>query len=359
MLTAVKNMVELYREGGEFYRGAKMKLPMYRILFPALFLCAPLLLYPQVGSKQVALIPFWGDDEAMVKWMGEDLLHGVGSLEGYSPWTVDMTNLPADVPEGGFPPFQCPSPSLTRGSPYAMTGNATPSGDGRSHTLLIYLWKMSENRLIYNDWMTIESRESYQDALPGVLEWFFSWADREPEAVVYIAEGSPAPQDRSAVLYLPNMGDSSPAMQNNTRLWSIGLSIGTGFPRPRFSTSIYGTIAPFRYSFLEIGIDAGFISELREAGHGHYSIYPYAHYAAYLPIPFLKNAAWYIGAGGGYNLATYIFPEGDASEAFFAVDFVTGFVFWDCFTAGYTLRTNFGSVFNHKFSVGILLRFIK
>jgi hypothetical protein len=136
------------------------------------------------------------------------------------------------------------------------------------------------------------------------------------------------------------------------RLWTIGVSVGTSFAAPWIIGTVHGTIAPLPYSFLEIGFDAGFISGVADVGY--YSLYPYAHYALFLPFP--KKGGWYIGAGGGYMIAELDYPEGKVSKNTFVAGFITGVNIRNMFDISYTLRTNFNAVDN-KISAGYTYRF--
>ena len=145
-----------------------------------LFLFLPLCLYAQ--TKTVALIPFWGDYDAPIVPFGYALNNSVGRMYEYSPWPVDMSpaSLPADVPPGGYPPYIAPSPSLTRGAPFALTGEVTIDTDTYDiWHLRLYLWQMSappdgNPRLIASDELTAYDEEACELVLPGLLEWLFS-----------------------------------------------------------------------------------------------------------------------------------------------------------------------------------------
>jgi len=96
---------------------------------------------------------------------------------------------------------------------------------------------------------------------------------------------------------------------------------------------------------------------------GYYSLYPFAHYAFFLPFgnagpALLKRSGWYIGAGGGFLHVQYNFSGNDEKENIFAADFETGFLLFGFLDVSYTLRTNFKSA-SHKAAVGYLYRFGK
>jgi len=138
-----------------------------------------------------------------------------------------------------------------------------------------------------------------------------------------------------------------------TRLNTIGASVGSSFSAPWFIGSVHGTVAPSNYSFFKFGMDAGFGSG--DADVGHFSLYPFAHYAFFLP--FKAGGGWHAGAGAGFMYTSYSFPGADTiSDTYFAADLSTGFIFKSGITVYYTLRTNFND-FNNKFAVGYAFRF--
>jgi hypothetical protein len=164
--------------------------------------------------------------------------------------------------------------------------------------------------------------------------------------------------------------DSPGDKRRAARLSTRGISVGTSLYRPWVIATVHATIAPLPYSFLEAGIDLGLISG--DADGRYYSLYPFAHYALFAPFPGTagrQSGGWYIGAGGGYWMSTYIlqqeeytatdtlFPgEGEVTENKFVADFITGFNFFNMFDVSYTLRTDFKGI-SHKVSVGVVYRF--
>jgi len=137
------------------------------------------------------------------------------------------------------------------------------------------------------------------------------------------------------------------------KFWSIGGSVGSSFVEPWVIGTIRGTIAPIKYSFLEIGFDAGFISG--KADVGYYSFCPFVHAAFFWPIVADKIGV-YAGAGGGFIWATYKFNAGDISRNTFALDAVAGMNFFNMIDLSYTFRTNFGKLLS-KVSLGYTYRF--
>jgi len=155
-------------------------ITLKKSLLSLLFLCLPLIVFSQSNrSQSVALVPFWGDDEQFIQDFGEELYKGVNDQQGFRSVVIDMTNLPDDVPEGGFPPYICPSPSLIKSNPIALTGEITPDPDDDEYMhLRLYLWEMADTRLVFSDELTGYDREEVALALPGMLDWLFSWLKR-------------------------------------------------------------------------------------------------------------------------------------------------------------------------------------
>jgi len=137
------------------------------------------------------------------------------------------------------------------------------------------------------------------------------------------------------------------------KFWSVGVSAGSSFAAPWAIGTVHGTIAPFRNSFFELGIDYGMISRAADVEQ-YYSLYPFIHVALFLP--FKKSGGWYVGAGGGYMLGEYTFPEEKIPVNIYAVDATTGINIGNIFDVSYTARSNFKSV-NHKVAVGFTYRF--
>ena len=159
----------------------------------------------------------------------------------------------------------------------------------------------------------------------------------------------------------PRTGDSSnessvPADPHSvsSQLWSIGASVGTSFATPSFIGTLHGTVAPFKTSFIELGMDFGFGTARGYQDASYFLVYPFAHYAFF--VPFNKRGGWYAGAGCGFNISTYTFPEGKLPMNYFVAAITTGFNLWDAIDISWTLRTNFKGAIN-KVSVGYVYRF--
>jgi len=140
------------------------------------------------------------------------------------------------------------------------------------------------------------------------------------------------------------------------KLWTIGASLGSSFADPWLITSVHGTLAPFRNSFLELGADFGFISSFSEV-EKYFSFHPFVHYAYYLPVS--KKIGLYAGAGGGCLIASYYIPSRSLDNITVpvpALDLVAGAIFFNALNISYTFRTDFKDPSN-KMSVGYVYRF--
>ena len=143
----------------------------------------------------VALHPFRGTPETSAianqffQRMQQEL-PGIAS-GAYRGFPIDLSRLPPDVPEGGFPPWICPSPSITGAAAFAITGEAGLDPDFPDATRVrLYLWMLDGARLLGSDEMTVFDSGDL-NGIPGFLEWVMSWIREDAEAeaeVVYIYE---------------------------------------------------------------------------------------------------------------------------------------------------------------------------
>ena len=139
---------------------------------------------------------------------------------------------------------------------------------------------------------------------------------------------------------------------DDTRLHTVGASVGTSFSAPWFIGTIHGTISPFKHSFIELGADIGMISGIRDVGYN--SVQPFGHLAFFMPIG--SQFGWYAGAGGGYVISGYDYPEGKVKRNYAVASVSVGLNLWDMIDVSYTLRTNFSGISN-KVSAGYVYRF--
>ena len=164
------------------------------------FFVLPLGLFAQGGARtSVAIIPLLGEEQEIVEQFGEELIAGVDNLEEYRPTAISMKpeDLPPDVPEGGFPAFVPPMPSLTRGLPYALTGQTDWNDEYDGYVVQLFLWEMGDEiKLIWSDWTTAYDQEEFREIIPGTLGWMFSKINKEvPAPIVTVVS------DASRVIY--------------------------------------------------------------------------------------------------------------------------------------------------------------
>jgi hypothetical protein len=190
----------------------------------------------------IALVPLWGVDSDIVAEFGEVLRDNLERGGTYRPVPVDMERLPADVPPGGFPPYVCPSPSLTGQAPYSITGEVVQDESDAYH-LRLYLWEMANARLAYTDEITVRDREECERFLPPSLEWLLSHL---PEPPWKPAAPAPVPVTEDSGLRLP--------VPDYYRLY-LGMKVGSAFrfySRPPDSVFLEDDVAYF------FNISAGF-----------------------------------------------------------------------------------------------------
>ena len=180
------------------------------------------------------------------------------------------------------------------------------------------------------------SRISGRQQIPAIYNQFFG--------IAYLGE-------KPATLPYQNP-ESDINRYKSVNLWTIGASVGTSFAAPLFVGTVFGTFAPFRYSFFELGIDFGLLSGSQNVGY--YSFCPFLHYALYLPLT--QIGGFFAGAGGSYYYAEYDFPKEKLPLRIFALDAVGGFRFNIGIVISYTLRTDFSTVSN-KVAIGYSYRY--
>ena len=157
------------------------------------------------------------------------------------------------------------------------------------------------------------------------------------------------------------------------KLKTVGVSVGTTFSAPLLAITARGTFAPWRYSFFELGLDLGMdsaplhnpsatnvdLGDDERIHVGYFSGYPYARFALFMP--FEKKGGLYAGAGCGYMLAFYTFPEGGAFAGTFAADIAAGVNILDIIDVSVSMRMGLGETgftgTNYKYSAGYTYRF--
>jgi hypothetical protein len=237
-------------------------------------------------------------------------------------------------------------------------------------------WPLDENVWRYEVLIETELEGEYQEYLQGFTEEFFVIVSLLPgkyryRVIPYNYLGRPEAEQSSVWMNfeIADLEEDIPAEDQNVfqeeaeevfrdieriaRLWALGVSAGSTFATPWLTVTVHGTIAPWKYSFLEIGCDIGLITEVEDA-EAYYSLYPFIHYALFMP--FKTKGGWYVGIGGGCMMINYTYPKETVSENIFAVDAIIGLNFLNVLDLSYTLRTNFSGVSN-KFLIGYTYRF--
>ena len=230
-------------------------------------------------------------------------------------------------------------------------GQRAADGDGRnglftSQLLLNLLTPELDVSEVFRLTGAYVAELSNRDQVPAIYNQFFG--------IAYLgdaASSSGRTTARPVPLPLPAQATSK-EKNKEAMLWSVGASLGTSLAAPWMIGTLRGTLAPLQYSFINLGLDIGFISGTQ--GVGYYSFFPFAHAVFYYPLG--KWGGPYAGAGGGYLFARYNFPEGKVPVNSFAMDIIAGFNFMDMLDASYTFRTDFGRI-SSKLSLGYIYRF--
>jgi len=236
-------------------------------------------------------------------------------------------------------------------------GKQASDGEGRNGLFTSQLLKnlttpYIEVKEIFNRTGADVSDVSNRLQIPAIYSQFFgnAWFGDKPADAANVPSYElgtihPVPQP-----YPGRNGGTS--VRDKTKLWSVGVSAGTSLADPWVIGTVRGTIAPFRYSFLEVGMDLGLVSTITNSGF--YSLIPFINYCYYFP---LNNVfGLYAGLGGCYIMTNYDFSDGAVSLHTFAAEITTGVTIIDMINMSYSLRTDFKGV-DHKISVGYFYRF--
>jgi hypothetical protein len=160
----------------------------------------------------------------------EELVKAIPRVPGYEGsyriHVIDLVNnRPADVPPGGFPPYVCPSPSITAGAAYAITGEVGEDKDyPGEYWVRVYLWQMDKGRLIVSDMVNASDRESCASSYPYILAYLFSTVDEVKLAAAPAPAAAPMQKPVSEAenhwLYLGVRGGGGNAS------WDVSVPIG-------------------------------------------------------------------------------------------------------------------------------------
>ncbi|MCL2066702.1 MAG: caspase family protein [Treponema sp.] len=188
---------------------------------------------------------------------------------------------------------------------------------------------------------------SGMEQVPAVYSQFFGTA--------YLGE-TPTDLDHNAIAGSRPIiiyGGERERERDPAHFWSVGASVGSSFAAPWLIASLHGTIAPMKYSFIELGFDYGMVTG--EGNVDYFSLYPFAHLVFYWP--FTGQLGIYAGAGGGLLIVSYKFDGDDEYSDNIPIAALTaGVKILDMISVSYSLRTNFDGI-SHKASVGYNYRF--
>ena len=168
------------------------------------------------------------------------------------------------------------------------------------------------------------------------------------ELAFALAEGDAAPE---LVAALERRRRRIGVFGDTARFWSLGAFAGTSFADPWAVGGLQATLAPLPFSFLRLGFELGFISEME--GADFHSMYPSAHAAFFLPFSW---GGLHVGAGGGFMIASYAFHGVYYERRTALADFAAGVNIRNVFDVSYSLRTDFSTA-GGRFSVGFTHRF--
>jgi len=202
-------------------------LALKKLFLCALFLFLPLCLFAQAESATtVALFPVWGDNQDINRQFGEEVLRAVNNMSGYTPFTVDLRNRPDDVFSHGSPPYLSPSSSVTGTSTYAITGEVNRNQQAGQWHFRLYLWRMSDAKLICSDDLSALDRMECRRMLPALLEWMFSQIYAEQPVIT----APQVPAVKTPVTPEQPLREPRPIQQTVADNWlNVGFRFGGGF----------------------------------------------------------------------------------------------------------------------------------
>jgi len=141
-------------------------------------------------AQTIALHPIHAEDREVADICLDVLINELHKHPGFTIYPIDLNNLPPDVPSGGFPAHICPSPSVTMGAPYAITGEVFYDPDFIGNfRLRLYVWEMEWQRLLVRDELTAPDRAYAEIQMQYLVPWLLAWI-----GIQYIEPAAPAEQ---------------------------------------------------------------------------------------------------------------------------------------------------------------------
>jgi hypothetical protein len=196
---------------------------------------------------------------------------------------------------------------------------------------------------------------------PAIAQAPPSWPV-EPPPPQEPVEPPPIEQPVEAVPWQPEPETEFPPLASNSaKFWTLGISAGASLGasydllsfEPLWAVgTVHGTIALFKYMFIELGCDFGYL--IADNITNYWSATPFGHLALFLP--FINKGGWYIGAGGGYMIELIDFQT--ALEPYPILSFTTGFNLLNAIDISYTFRLRPDDFrMSQKVSLGYVFRF--
>jgi len=220
-----------------------------------------------------------------------------------------------------------------------------------------------ETKTRYTATITLTAKSGY--TLEGVWADFFK-----------VARATATNEENSGIVtaVFPSTKDPEDA-----KLWTLGGSVGTAFVSLPLICTVYGTIAPFKYLFIEVGVDMGWRNNISRSSNNSayfsyglsytadfFSLYPFANFVLFTPFRRTKQdkriGGWYMGVGLGVMFLNYKFEVEQLNttleiwDTTVAMNIVTGFIL-GIIDISYTLQTDFYGLPIHKLSFGYVYRF--
>ena len=235
-----------------------------KYLLPLLLFALLLTWFPvqTVQAETIAVHPFQADNKEIAEIFSSVLNMELFMVPGsYSVYSIGTDDWPLDVPVGGFPAYICPSPSLTMGLPYAITGEVFNDPDfSGSYRLKLYLWDMKEKRLLVHDELTARDRESCEKQMKYLLAWLLSWVGREEQVPVAVPVPEPvraeAPAQAEKVVIIREQVPQTMAAFDRSRWNYIGPKGGEE-TTPVDNPDKWVYLGPEREKWLYLGARAG------------------------------------------------------------------------------------------------------
>jgi len=160
--------------------------------FAILLALAPAGAFAQEAGRQVALIPFWGEDPAVTAEFEEELFLALSVQDGFLPRRLNPAALPLYAPPlpphpEALPPFVLPGALLVGEAPLAMTGEVFLNPFSNRWHMRVYLWRMIDERLLFSEEFQAANRQEASMILPFMLQRVFSFMPpdfEEPAPVI-------------------------------------------------------------------------------------------------------------------------------------------------------------------------------